>query len=64
MLAELQIAVLYQLNRLRADTGEPIEVKRTEDGRIQVSGAIADDALKQQITSRTASAAQPSIFST
>lgn len=51
VLAELQIAVLYQLNRLRADTGEPIEVKRTEDGHIQVSGAIADDALKQQITS-------------
>jgi DNA-directed RNA polymerase specialized sigma24 family protein len=50
-LAELQIAVLYQLNRLRADTGEPIEVKRTEGGRIQVSGAIADDALEQKITS-------------
>jgi hypothetical protein len=50
VLAELQIAVLYQLNRLHADTGEPIEVKRTEDGHIQVSGAIADDALKQQIT--------------
>jgi hypothetical protein len=50
-LAELQIAVLYQLNRLRADTGEPIEVKRTGDGHIQVSGAIADDALKQHITS-------------
>ena len=50
-LAELQIAVLYQLNRLRVDTGEPIEVKRTEEGHIQVSGAIADDALRQQITS-------------
>jgi hypothetical protein len=33
------------------DTGEPIEVKRTEDGRIQVSGTIADDVLKQQIAS-------------
>jgi DNA-directed RNA polymerase specialized sigma24 family protein len=51
VLAELQIAVLFQLNRLHADTGEPIEVKRTEDGRIQVSGAIANDSLKQQITS-------------
>ena len=49
MLAELQIAVLYQLNRLHADTGEPIEVKRTEDGRIQVSGAIASDALKRRL---------------
>lgn len=51
VLAELQIAVLFQLNRLHADTGEPIEVKRTDDGRIQVSGAIANDSLKQQITS-------------
>ena len=51
VLAELQIAVLYQLNRLHADTGEPIEVKRTEDGHIQVSGAIANDSLKAQITS-------------
>ena len=50
-LAELQIAVLYQLNRLRADTGEPIEVKRTEDGHIQVSGAIVNESLKAQITS-------------
>ena len=52
LLAELQIAVLYQLNRLGADTGEPIEVKRTDDGRIQVSGAIADDALKLKIASQ------------
>jgi DNA-directed RNA polymerase specialized sigma24 family protein len=52
LLAELQIAVLYQLNRLGADTGEPIEVKRTDEGRIEVSGAIADDALKQKIASQ------------
>jgi DNA-directed RNA polymerase specialized sigma24 family protein len=51
-LAELQIAVLYQLNRLGADTGEPIEVVRTEDAHIRVSGAIADDALKQKIVSQ------------
>ena len=52
LLAELQIAVLYQLNRLAVDTGEPIEVKRTDDGYIQVSGAIADDTLKQKIAAR------------
>jgi DNA-directed RNA polymerase specialized sigma24 family protein len=52
LLAELQIAVLYQLNRLGADTGEPLEVKRTDDGYIQVSGAIADDTLKQKIASQ------------
>jgi len=51
-LAELQIAVLYQLNRLGADTGEPIEVLRTDDAHIRVSGAIADDALKQRIVSQ------------
>jgi hypothetical protein len=52
LLAELQIGVLYQLNRLGADIGEPIEVKRTDDERIQVSGAVADDALKQRIASQ------------
>jgi DNA-directed RNA polymerase specialized sigma24 family protein len=52
LLAELQIAVLYQLNRLGADTGEPIEVKRTEDGRLQVSGSIADNTLKQKIAAQ------------
>ena len=34
LLAELQIAVLYQLNLLGADTAEPIEVKRTDDGTL------------------------------
>jgi DNA-directed RNA polymerase specialized sigma24 family protein len=52
LLAELQIAVLYRLNRLGADTGEPVEVERTGDGRIHVSGAIADDALRQRISSQ------------
>ena len=52
LLAELQIAVLYQLNRLGADTGEPIEVKRTADGTLEVSGAIADNTLKQKIAAR------------
>ena len=40
LLAELQIAVLYQFNRLGADTGGPIEMKRTDEGPIEVSGAI------------------------
>jgi len=50
-LAQLQIAVLYRLNRLGADTGEPIEVIRTSDGHIRVSGAMADSSLKRQIVS-------------
>jgi len=52
LLAELQIAVLYQLNRLGADTAEPIEVKRTDDGALRVSGAISDNTLKAQIIAR------------
>jgi DNA-directed RNA polymerase specialized sigma24 family protein len=52
LLAELQIAVLYQLNRLGADTAEPIEVKRTDEGTLQVSGAISNSTLKAQIAAR------------
>ena len=51
-LAELHIAVLYQLNNLRADTSEPIEVEQTLDGHIRVSGTVADDDRKQEILSR------------
>ncbi len=50
-LAELHIAVLYQLNSLNADASEPIEVEKTSDGRIRISGMVADDARKQQILS-------------
>jgi len=51
-LAELHIAALYQLNRLDADASEPIEVDQTSDGRIRVSGTVADDSRKQQILSQ------------
>jgi DNA-directed RNA polymerase specialized sigma24 family protein len=50
-LAQLQIAVLYQLNGLGADTGEPIEVVRASDGHIRVSGTVLDSSLKQEIIS-------------
>lgn len=50
-LAELQIAVLYELNGFGADTRQPIEVTRTSEGRIRVSGTIADDSLKRGILS-------------
>ncbi len=48
-LVQLQIAVLYQLNKLGADTGEPIEVIRTQDGRVRISGAVADEVRKREI---------------
>ena len=48
-LAELQIAVLYQLHELGADTGHPSKWLRTPEGRLRVSGTVNDDALKQAI---------------
>jgi hypothetical protein len=51
-LAELEISVLYQLHSLGADTGLPIEVLRTPDGRIRVSGMVAAEGLKQVIDNR------------
>ena len=51
-LAELQIAVLYRLNILGADTGEPIEVVRTANGHIRVSGTVVDDGFKKEIVSQ------------
>ncbi len=48
-LAELEIAVLYRLHSLGADTGIPIEVLRTPDGRVRVSGMVATDTLKASI---------------
>jgi DNA-directed RNA polymerase specialized sigma24 family protein len=48
-LAELQISVLYQLHALHADTGVPLEVVRTADNRLRVSGTVSTDALKKEI---------------
>jgi DNA-directed RNA polymerase specialized sigma24 family protein len=48
-LVQLQIAVLYQLNELGADTGEPIEVTRTPDGHVRISGTVADEIRKREI---------------
>jgi DNA-directed RNA polymerase specialized sigma24 family protein len=50
--AELEIEVLYQLSSLGADTGVPIEVLRTPDGRVRVSGTVADEAIKHAIDMR------------
>jgi DNA-directed RNA polymerase specialized sigma24 family protein len=50
--AELDIAVLYQLSSLGADTGIPIEVLRTPDGRVRVSGTVNTAALKDAIVTQ------------
>ncbi len=47
--AELEIGVLYQLHMLDADTAVPIEVLRSSDGRVHVSGTVPTDALREQI---------------
>jgi hypothetical protein len=49
-LAQTQIAVLYQLNKVGADIGEPIEVTRTREGLVRVSGTVANNARKQEIS--------------
>ena len=40
-LAKLEIGVLYKLNRLGADVGEPIALTVTSDGRIKMTGIVA-----------------------
>jgi hypothetical protein len=40
---------LYQLSSLGADTGVPIEVLRTPDGRVRVSGTVNTAALRDAI---------------
>lgn len=48
-LTQLEIGVLYQLNQVGADSGDPIEISRTAGGRIQVAGGVADEAKRNQI---------------
>ncbi|MGB8481505.1 MAG: hypothetical protein WCE63_22090 [Acidobacteriaceae bacterium] len=48
-LVRMQIAVLYELNKLGADIGEPIEVIRTPEGRIRVTGTVEDASRKNEI---------------
>ena len=51
-LAELEISGPYALHTLNADTGVPIQVARTPAGRLQVTGTVANDNLRRQITER------------
>ena len=46
---QLEIDVLYQLHTLGADTAVPIEVLRSSDGRVHVSGTVPTDVLRDQI---------------
>lgn len=48
-LAALEIGVLYQLNKLGMDTGEPIEVVRTAGQRIRVAGTVSDETRRHAV---------------
>jgi DNA-directed RNA polymerase specialized sigma24 family protein len=48
-LAQLQLSVLFELNKIGADTEDPIAVEETSDGRIHVTGVIADEQRLAQI---------------
>jgi DNA-directed RNA polymerase specialized sigma24 family protein len=54
-LTELQIAALYELNKLGADTSDPIEVVREEKGRIRISGSVRGDDRRRELLLRLAS---------
>ena len=41
---------MYELNKLGADTGEPIEVTRIPDGHVRISGMVADEMRNREIT--------------
>lgn len=51
-LATLDIAVLYQLSQMDADTGVPIAVHPTADGHLQIIGSIADPMLRNHLLAR------------
>ena len=61
-LTELQIAVLYELHHLNADTGEPIEVARSAGGHIRVSGTVANRVRRQQIIDALSSLANRTLL--
>lgn len=50
-LAQLQIKVLYEMFQLGSDCSEPIEVVRTSEGRLRISGAVAQDSRKEELQS-------------
>jgi DNA-directed RNA polymerase specialized sigma24 family protein len=53
-LTQLHIAVLYQLNQMKADVGEPIEVVRTDDGHIRIAGSFSRSSLRTELERRLA----------
>lgn len=48
-LVRTEIAVLYRLNELGEDVGEPIQITRTPGGQIRIAGTLPNEALKRRI---------------
>ena len=49
-LVHMEVDVLYRLNQLVADVGEPIQITRTPNGHIRVTGTVTSKALRAQIS--------------
>src|ERR1700722_12578958 len=56
--ADLQVEILYALFSLNADTGEPLDVTPTPDGRVRVQGTITDTKLLSALRIRINSLAE------
>jgi len=54
-LVRLQIAILYQLSQVGVDTGEPIEVERSGDSRIRITGNLSRADQKAELLQRIGS---------
>ncbi len=48
-LADLEVSVLFELFKQKADVGQPIEVTPAAGGRIRLSGTLADGQLRTEI---------------
>jgi len=48
-LAQLRLSVLFELNKIGADTEDPIAVEEASDGHVHITGVIADEQRLAQI---------------
>ncbi len=53
-IAELEVAVLVELNKIGADVGEPLQLERTANGHIRIEGVVEDADRKRQIVASLA----------
>ncbi|WP_047497020.1 RNA polymerase sigma factor [Terriglobus sp. TAA 43] len=51
-LVQLQVETLYAMTKMQADIGEPLQILRTPDGRLLVSGVLSSESRRAEIVSR------------